>query len=928
MLLTRHRWHYHISTGIRFSHKDCNKKSKHKITKENKFSYKYSETVLLPKSDFPVNHSRSLEVNNDISMTNFGKLVERTAYHSKERFVLHDGPPYANGSLHFGHAINKFIKDMICRRKLLEGYEVSFIPGWDCHGLPIELKAISQDMDISDPIEIRRKAKQLALDVIDEHKRCFQSWKIMADWDNSYFTFDSKYITNQLKAFSTLLDNNIIFRCYSPVYWSPTGSTALAEAELQYNEKHVSKSVFVKLKLTRLADCIKQFNPIFAIIWTTTPWTLPANQAIAYSSKIDYCVITIDGKSGEYFLIAKDLIHELEKDLNSKINIKKTINGSDLKWCFYLNIISKSNEDLPFLDSSHVTTTKGTGLVHIAPNHGLDDYKLIIKNNIPVKECIVDEKGHYIYTSNSLLENKFVLNEGNDCIIEMLGNSLLLQKDFIHSYPYDWRFNEPVIVRASPQWFINIDVIRDDCIKVLNNVKFYPESYKEYLIDQLNIRPNWCISRQRSWGVPIPVFYNKDDKNFKNPLINRQILDHIIKVFEDKGCDIWWLSSIDQLVPKHLIESELKVPVNDLRKGNDIFDIWFDSGNSWNSVLKDPKIADIYLEGYDQLRGWFQSSLILSVALRSCSPFKSIKIHGFALDSDGKKMSKSIGNVIDPNDIIEKCSKSDNNCGSDGFRWWTAKHASDHKDERIVMKSFDETLHTLNDIRRIIRFLIGSLNDFDVTKDEDVCQLSDMNILDKYMLHLLHHYINEVNICYNNYHFTSLINSSLEFMVSQVSRFYFMRIKNRLYCEHKTSLRRRTCQTVLKYIYNNLVFQLAPILPHIMIEANKHLPINYQFICNNNEWNQQNIEEDIQLVLSMTQIINKHLFGKNMLKYDCNCRLPQKDGMTLSGCLNGINYDLLITSANNYLCDRCRRYTANKPNDACDYCLNVISMSQ
>lgn len=920
----------------------------------------YSNTVLLPKSNYPMKHSRNLELEQNEKL--FSNLIKDLKENKdKPVFTLHDGPPYANGSTHFGHSINKILKDIICRRKLLEGFRVCFSPGWDCHGLPIELKAINHKNHSLKPIEIRQKAKQLALNVIEEQKKSFMSWGLIAEWDNPYFTFDSVYIMNQMNAFYELFEKGLVFRDYMPVYWSPSTQTALAEAELQYNENHISKSVYVKFKLIDLPLSIKHFGDVYALIWTTTPWTLPANEAIAYATNQTYAIITVNKLSQDFLIVAKDLISSLENHFNSKIEIKQEFNGSELNCVKYTNPIGFQSESLPFIESQYVTITKGTGLVHIAPNHGFDDYKLMTKYKFPLKECIVDGNGCYVLTHNTFLDKKYVLKEGNDIVMNLLGNSLLFKEDFTHSYPYDWRSGEPVIMRASPQWFLNIETIREDCIEALQNVKFYPEFFKNQFINQLRIRPNWCISRQRSWGVPIPVFYTKSDKALKTPVLTKQLSNHILKLFEEKGYDCWWQLSNDQLLPKGIIDNNLSC--DDLVKGNDIFDIWFDSGMSWKTALNEPKVADIYLEGVDQLRGWFQSSLILSVALRNCSPYKSIFIHGFAVDKDGKKMSKSIGNVIDPNSIIENDKNPTNNCGSDGLRFWIALNASNYENVKVSLNSFDETLICINKIRNIIRFIIGSLHEFNVS--EHVCNFDEMNILDKYVMHLLHNYLNEMKYSYENLKIGRVISKSIEFIFSDVSAFYCSRIKHRLYCGEKYSQSRRSCQTVLLHIYNSIIHELSPILPHIMIEANNHLPINKDFIINKDEWNRPDIEQSMKLLLSIIDAIYEKSEIKHLIEYDCyikvldpecfknlslfqsecdssdselceilqmssisygNSQFAQNNGfISINEERDEIPYQLYITSAKKHLCNRCRRYTAVNTTQPCVQCLNVLS---
>ncbi|RWS03225.1 isoleucine--tRNA ligase-like protein [Dinothrombium tinctorium] len=702
---------------------------------------------------------------------------------NSDEFVLHDGPPYANGDPHLGHAINKIAKDIICRYKVRQGMKVEMIPGWDCHGLPIELKA-SLYGDAS-PISIRQKASQFSKEAVENQRKSFKKWGIMADWRHPYITSDKEYVSKELEAFYILFEKDLIFKGHRPVYWSPSNKTTLAEAELEYKD-HDGYSVFVKFDITNMPREITD-KSVSALIWTTTPWTLLSNQAITYNERKSYVVVRCE-KSGEQFLIASDLINSMESSLNTTLTVISQVESSLLSCLKYSHPL-KPNEEFPFIDDVNVIMSKGTGLVHCAPNHGHEDYCAAIRHGINLGKCFVNEEGFFTQEAGFLLQGKPVLTEGSEKILEMLKSNIVYKSKYCHSYPHDWRSQKPVITIPTSQWFIDIESIRKECIETLEKIDFNPPNAKEELKNQLLMRSSWCISRQRSWGVPIPAFYLPDDKQKLNPILSKELINHICELIRKKGSNVWWMLSKSELTP-HSLQKKLSsaINVNDLIKEKDILDVWFDSGLSWNNVLKGSKIADIYLEGIDQVRGWFQSSLILSVALRHHAPYKTVLLHGFALDENGRKMSKSLGNVIDPNEIVEKH-------GADFLRWWVARNFSNNqilwKNTISQTKSFDKVnkikikFLLLNlfflfffflKVRQTLRFCIGCLNGFNASH---CLNLHQMSLLDQYMLHLLHGFSEDIQSLYSKNDFKNIVESSMNFITEDVSAFYFEIAKDR-----------------------------------------------------------------------------------------------------------------------------------------------------
>ncbi|XP_013137867.1 PREDICTED: isoleucine--tRNA ligase, mitochondrial isoform X2 [Papilio polytes] len=649
MGLIRKSLYYGLNSRIYTGNNFCINCRRAKSSAEAK-TKTYSHTILFPKTLFPARSNNAIKEEVQ-KMAQFAELYTWQRENLKgPEFVLHDGPPYANGDLHMGHAVNKIIKDINNRSQILQGNKVHYVPGWDCHGLPIELKALQKaknsSKNVSSQENIRQIARDFALETVAKQKAAFQSWGIMADWDTCYLTLDKKYVQNQLRQFYKMYKSGLIFRALKPVYWSPSSKTALAEAELEYNPQFKSKEVYIKFPMDTVPEVASNFSgkPISALVWTTTPWTLIANKAICYSANLTYSIVTLNNKPDELFVVASAQIECLRNILGVEIEKLIDFDGKELKGMYYKSLLT--SEKLPFLEASHVTEGKGTGLVHTAPAHGPDDFLVALKNNMPV-ECNVDESGRYINLDNRF-NGLYVLGDGQDAVINVLVGSIVHQSVYVHSYPLDWRTKKPVIIRASQQWFIDTAALKDKALAGLDKVVLLPPSSagqsRQGFRAQLEKRPYWCISRQRAWGVPIPVLYSGE-----KVIVDDGIIEKLCSLIESNDTDVWWTCDVRDLIPDD-VRNKYNLDNQEVTKGNDIMDIWLDSGLSWQTL--DGRRADLYSEGVDQLTGWFQASLLTSLALTGEAPYESIFVHGFVVDEKKRKMSKSIGNVIDPYTII------------------------------------------------------------------------------------------------------------------------------------------------------------------------------------------------------------------------------------------------------------------------------------
>ncbi|KAJ6638007.1 Isoleucine--tRNA ligase, mitochondrial [Pseudolycoriella hygida] len=908
---------------------------------------KYTDTINLPKTQFPqrLSATKRAEVERKINENCFKNLYQWQRQNlNGEEFSLHDGPPYANGDLHMGHAVNKIFKDIVLRENIINGRKVHYVPGWDCHGLPIELKAMENE-NKSDPLTIRQKARNFALKTLDNQKVEFASWGITADWNNPktiYRTLDPPYIQNQMKIFYELYERNLIYRDLKPVYWSPSSGTALAEAELEYDPNFKAVTLFVRVKMLKYPKAIETTENVYSLIWTTTPWSIPSNQLICYQPDLEYCAVKLTDKDGLY-IIAKSLIG----DVPNVDQVAFTFSGSELNDCSYFHPIDVDKVML-MKPGKHVLANKGTGLVHIAPAHGPEDFLLGLEHKIaPIS--YVDDKGNYTADAPEFLRFKSVLQDGSNLVQKHLAENVVSSSTTSINYPLDWRTKQPIIVRTSKQWFINTDRIKEPALAAIAKVSIYPKTQSEAnrnnLLNQLRKRPYWCISRQRVWGTPIPVFYDKDSGK---EIVNTDIIDHLCATLEAEGnMDFWWTKSVSQIIPAQ-IWAKHNIDPDGVVKGEDILDIWFDSGISWMSVLNPPQVADLYLEGVDQFTGWFQSSLMTSVALRGYAPFKSLFSHGFTVDKNGRKMSKSLGNVILPKDITQKY-------GTDILRWWVAAHGTQHSSIIVSDNLLDNSQKAIQKIRAVLKFLVGSVETERNVNDLNF-DTSNLFHVDKYFLNSLVELNEEVTLSYKSHQYNHTTTAVVNFVTNQLSAEYLHTIKDRFYCGTKEQ--REDVRNVLRSAFYVLSKILWPITPYLVEECWSYHDKNpfyqykvdipahwkdpkckvlwnvcvhckellHQVVPYDNTWTQEiNISAPMETLMRLQHL---HHELSEPLESSELCEILQVSSITLEPNENRDDVIMSACTIETSLCPRCRRFAIQRYQTLCQRCADVLKENE
>ncbi|WP_059104752.1 isoleucine--tRNA ligase [Shouchella shacheensis] len=769
----------------------------------------YKKTLLMPKTAFPMrgnlpnNEPKRQEKWEEMNV--YAKVQERTK--GRPFFILHDGPPYANGDIHMGHALNKIIKDFIVRYKSMSGYHAPYVPGWDTHGLPIET-ALSKKKKVNRKkmtvAEFRELCEKYAREQINSQRQQFMRLGVRGDWWNPYITLNKSYEAEQIKVFGEMAKKGYIYKGKKPVYWSPSSESALAEAEIEYHDKR-SGSIYAAFKVVDGKGVLSNSDEL--VIWTTTPWTIPANLAIAVHPELDYNVVAVGGRS---FVVASGLLETLKSELEwSEAKLTKTVKGSELE-----NIVCRH----PFYDRNslvitgeHVTLDAGTGCVHTAPGHGEDDFLVAKKYGLDVL-CPVDDKG--VMTEEAPgFEGEFYDNINKTVSEKLEAAGSLLKLSFItHSYPHDWRTKKPVIFRATSQWFASIADFRDDLLKAVGETEWIPAWGETRIHNMVRDRGDWCISRQRVWGVPIPVFYGEDGQE----IITEETIQHVSDLFREHGSNVWFEREAKDLLPEGFTSEHS--PNGRFTKETDIMDVWFDSGSSHQAVLKERDDlsfpADLYFEGSDQYRGWFNSSLSTSVAINGEAPYKGVLSHGFVMDGEGKKMSKSLGNVIVPNDVMKQL-------GGDILRLWVA--SSDYQgDTRVSDAILKQVAETYRKIRNTFRFLLGNLHDFSPTRD--AVNREEITGVHKFMLVKLNELIDKAHKGYNSYDFSSVYNGVRNFCTVELSAFYMDLAKDTLYIEHADHPERRMIQTVMYDVVVALAKLISPMLPHTADEVWENIP--------------------------------------------------------------------------------------------------------
>ncbi len=765
----------------------------------------YKNTLLMPKTDFQMRGNlgvREVEFQQrwkDIDLYN--KVLEQNK--DSVPFILHDGPPYANGDIHIGHTLNKVLKDFVLRYQTMIGKYVPYIPGWDTHGLPIETALSKKGINRKEMplVEYRKLCQKFASEQVARQKFQFERLGILGDWDHPYITYDKEFESSQIKLFAKMADRGLIYKGLKPVYWSPSSESALAEAEIEYQDKQ-STSVYVAFPTYEGKGLLKDAA---YIIWTTTPWTLPANLAISVHPRFNYQVVLVKDKK---YVVGETLLNEVATLLGwEDVKVLGTLKGQELEFAQYKHPLY--DRISPIIVGDHVTDTDGTGLVHTAPGHGEDDYRIGRTYGLDIL-CPVDDKGFMTEEAGQFAGMYYEV--ANEAIVKALDERhvLLRQDKFMHSYPHDWRTRKPVIFRATPQWFASIDKLKDELLDQVKKVEWLPLWGEVRISNMITGREDWCISRQRAWGVPIPAFYAEDNE----PILDQEVLLHISDLFGEFGSDVWYEREAKDLLPKGF--SHPGSPNGIFRKETDIMDVWLDSGTS-HSVLESrglPYPADLYLEGSDQYRGWFNSSLTTGVAAYGVAPYKKVVSHGWVLDGQGKKMSKSLGNTVDPLIIMKQQ-------GADLLRLWvaTVDYQSDVRISQDVMNQISEGYRK---IRNTFRFMLGNLDGFNPEKE--YIGYSMRGNLNRVMTLKYKALVKQVLEAYETYAFDRVYRSVVPFMTNDLSAFYLDYTKDILYIAKENDFERKSIQSTLYDMTLGLLKLLTPVIPHTTSEAYLLLP--------------------------------------------------------------------------------------------------------
>lgn len=830
----------------------------------------YKNTLNLPQTTLAMRANatvRELEIQKFWEENNiYEKMIaERDKTNS---FVLHDGPPYLSSEkIHVGTAMNKILKDILIKYKSQRGFYAPYVPGYDGHGLPIEnavVKNIKGGRHAISEVELRAKCREFAHKNLKGQESEFKRLGVLGNWENPYLTIDPEYEAEQVRVFGEMYKKGYIEKGLKPVYWCAACETALAEAEVEYAD-HTSTSIYVRFKfddesVKKISSILNNANgnkDVYAIIWTTTPWTIPSNMAISMHPRFEY---TFFEYKNDVYVAAQELLASFLKDVEwdeADIKVLGTCVGQDLELLATKHPLVDRKS--PIILGEHVTLDAGTGSVHTAPGHGLEDYEVGCKYNIDVFSPL-DGSGIWTETVGIPELVGVPYYKGNSMVIEMLQNcgALLQQQDIQHSYPHCWRCKKPVIYRATPQWFVKVDKFRDKALEAIHGVKWIPASGENRIGNMVESRTDWCISRQRAWGVPIPIFYCEDCGEV---ICDDRTIESVARIFEEESSDAWVKYSAEELLPEGYVCP--KCGKKHFKKEKDIMDVWFDSGVSWRAVVEKRSEelghtpVDMYLEGSDQHRGWFQSSLLTSIATQGKAPYKQVLTHGFVFGEDGRKMSKSLGNYIRPDDIIK-------NYGADILRLWAAS-VDYRNDIKIGNNIVGQLTEIFKKTRNTARFLIGNLFDFD--PNSDYVEYDELKNIDKFALHKLNKLIAEVTEAFENYEFYKYFQSLQNFAAVDLSSFYLDIVKDRLYTAGKKSLSRRACQTVLFENLMALVKILAPVMPHQAEDIWQNVPevqrgglvsiLLSDWPVVNEKWNNPELEADFTKILKSREVVSR-----------------------------------------------------------------------